>query len=109
MSVSSNLLCSFELLKPLDSSALKSHIKKGRNQRNNAINSPVSGALPEPRSPANINSLHKYQHRASNWLATTTSNGHQNELWISGELHVIREPLGNGMPTLTSVLGRTVV
>ncbi|KAK5943021.1 serine/threonine protein phosphatase Pzh1 [Knufia obscura] len=40
MSVSSNLLCSFELLKPLDSSALKSHIKKGRNQRNSAINSP---------------------------------------------------------------------
>jgi len=42
MSVSSNLLCSFELLKPLDSTALKSHIKKGRNQRNSAINSPVS-------------------------------------------------------------------
>lgn len=40
MSVSQNLLCSFELLKPLDSSALKSHIKKGRNQRNSAINSP---------------------------------------------------------------------
>lgn len=42
MSVSPNLLCSFELLKPLDSSALKSHIKKGRNQRNSVINSPVS-------------------------------------------------------------------
>lgn len=42
MSVSSNLLCSFELLKPLDSNALKSHIKKGRNQRNQSINSPVS-------------------------------------------------------------------
>lgn len=42
MSVSSELLCSFELLKPLDSSALKSHIKKGRNKRNNMVNSPVS-------------------------------------------------------------------
>ncbi|RMZ78144.1 hypothetical protein DV738_g4050, partial [Chaetothyriales sp. CBS 135597] len=40
MSVSHNLLCSFELLKPLDSSALKSHIKKGRNARQNMLNSP---------------------------------------------------------------------
>ena len=42
MSVSGDLLCSFELLKPLDSSALKSHIKKGRNKRNSMLNSPVS-------------------------------------------------------------------
>jgi serine/threonine-protein phosphatase PP1 catalytic subunit len=42
MSVSSELLCSFELLKPLDSSALKSHIKKGRNKRQQMLNSPVS-------------------------------------------------------------------
>ncbi len=42
MSVSAELLCSFELLKPLDSSALKSHIKKGRNKRNSMLNSPVS-------------------------------------------------------------------
>lgn len=42
MSVSDELLCSFELLKPLDSSALKNHIKKGRNKRNNVLNSPVS-------------------------------------------------------------------
>jgi len=34
MSVSSELLCSFELIKPLDSTALKNHIKKGRNKRN---------------------------------------------------------------------------
>ncbi|MCJ1376638.1 serine/threonine protein phosphatase Pzh1 [Loxospora ochrophaea] len=40
MSVSEELLCSFELLKPLDSSALKSHIKKGRNKRNSMLNSP---------------------------------------------------------------------
>ncbi|KAJ9400734.1 hypothetical protein DTO282F9_2302 [Paecilomyces variotii] len=40
MSVSGELLCSFELLKPLDSSALKSHIKKGRNKRNSMLNSP---------------------------------------------------------------------
>lgn len=42
MSVSGELLCSFELLKPLDSSALKSHIKKARNNRQNMLNSPVS-------------------------------------------------------------------
>lgn len=42
MSVSAELLCSFELLKPLDSSALKSHIKKGRNKRQQILNSPVS-------------------------------------------------------------------
>ena len=46
MSVSAELLCSFELLKPLDSSALKSHIKRGRNMRNNLLNSPVSPVLP---------------------------------------------------------------
>ena len=42
MSVSGELLCSFELLKPLDSSALKSHIKKSRNKRTAMLNSPVS-------------------------------------------------------------------
>lgn len=46
MSVSGELLCSFELLKPLDSSALKSHIKKGRNKRQNMLNSPVSPLFP---------------------------------------------------------------
>ena len=49
MSVSSELLCSFELLKPLDSSALKSHIKKSRNKRQNMLNSPVRP--PPPLSP----------------------------------------------------------
>lgn len=45
MSVSAELLCSFELLKPLDSTALKSHIKKGRNKRQHMLNSPVSFPL----------------------------------------------------------------
>lgn len=45
MSVSSELLCSFELLKPLDSSALKSHIKKGNKKRQHILNSPVSTVL----------------------------------------------------------------
>lgn len=45
MSVSSELLCSFELLKPLDSSALKSHIKKGNKKRQHILNSPVSHLL----------------------------------------------------------------
>ncbi|KAJ5287754.1 hypothetical protein N7478_003440 [Penicillium angulare] len=40
MSVSGELLCSFELLKPLDSTALKNHIKKGRNKRNSIMSSP---------------------------------------------------------------------
>ena len=44
MSVSGELLCSFELLKPLDSSALKNHIKKGRSKRNSIMHSPVSTA-----------------------------------------------------------------
>ncbi|KAH7027643.1 serine/threonine protein phosphatase-like protein [Microdochium trichocladiopsis] len=47
MSVSSELLCSFELLKPLDSSALKSHIKKGRNKRNSMLNSPPASVYPQ--------------------------------------------------------------
>ncbi|KAL5611734.1 hypothetical protein BROUX41_000691 [Berkeleyomyces rouxiae] len=47
MSVSPELLCSFELLKPLDSSALKSHIKKGRNKRNHIINSPPAMIHPQ--------------------------------------------------------------
>jgi serine/threonine-protein phosphatase PP1 catalytic subunit len=42
MSVSSELLCSFELLKPLDTSALKHHIKKAKHKRQQMINSPVS-------------------------------------------------------------------
>lgn len=47
MSVSSELLCSFELLKPLDSNALKSHIKKGRNRRNHILNSPPASVYPQ--------------------------------------------------------------
>ncbi|KAK4993741.1 serine/threonine protein phosphatase Pzh1 [Elasticomyces elasticus] len=47
MSVSSELLCSFELLKPLDSTALKSHIKKGRNKRQNMLNSPPANQYPQ--------------------------------------------------------------
>ncbi|KAI5844644.1 MgPPZ1,protein phosphatase 2A-like protein [Morchella snyderi] len=37
MSVSGELLCSFELLKPLDSAALKQQMKKGRSQRNSMM------------------------------------------------------------------------
>ncbi|PFH59133.1 hypothetical protein XA68_12773 [Ophiocordyceps unilateralis] len=49
MSVSSELLCSFELLKPLDSSALKSHIKKGRNKRQQMLNSPPANEVNDTR------------------------------------------------------------
>lgn len=48
MSVSSALLCSFELLKPLDGAQLKQHIKKGRNRRANMLNSPVCLLIPCP-------------------------------------------------------------
>jgi len=41
MSVNSELLCSFELLKPLDSNALKTHIKKQKHNRKHILNSPV--------------------------------------------------------------------
>lgn len=47
MSVSGELLCSFELLKPLDSSALKTHIKKGRAKRNSMLNSPPAAQFPQ--------------------------------------------------------------
>jgi hypothetical protein len=45
MSVSSELLCSFELLKPLDTSALKHHIKKAKHKRQQMINSPVGSPI----------------------------------------------------------------
>ena len=59
MGVSNELLCSFELLKPLDSSALKSHIKKGRNKRNSMLNSPVSslGSAISSRFPFDLEFL----------------------------------------------------
>jgi len=47
MSVSGELLCSFELLKPLDSSALKHHIKKAKNKRLNMVNSPPASHFPQ--------------------------------------------------------------
>ncbi|CAI4218604.1 unnamed protein product [Parascedosporium putredinis] len=47
MSVSAELLCSFELLKPLDSTALKSHIKKSRNKRQTMLNSPPASVQPQ--------------------------------------------------------------
>ncbi|EMR88483.1 putative serine threonine-protein phosphatase pp-z protein [Botrytis cinerea BcDW1] len=50
MSVSTELLCSFELLKPLDSSALKSQMKKSRNKRNSMVNSPPPTGTFAPQS-----------------------------------------------------------
>lgn len=51
MSVSMELLCSFELLKPLDSNALKNHIKKGRTKRNQMLNSPVCPLIADTLAP----------------------------------------------------------
>lgn len=110
MSVSSNLLCSFELLKPLDSSALKSHIKKGRNQRNSAINSPVSNDNPKNVERADLNSLRKYQHKASSRVVPMDPLEYENELSILGELQQWPgEGTGNGVYALISVLERTSV
>src|SRR5437667_9764246 len=57
MSVSSELLCSFELLKPLDTNALKSHIKKGRNKRQSMLNSPVSADFSKLRKKRPLGGL----------------------------------------------------
>jgi serine/threonine-protein phosphatase PP1 catalytic subunit len=38
MCVSEELLCSFELLKPLDASALKQHMKKGDSKKQYVTN-----------------------------------------------------------------------
>ncbi len=69
MSVSSELLCSFELLKPLDSSALKSHIKKGRNKRNSTLNSPVSSDMYffNVQTKLTLSSLRTSIHKVSNY------------------------------------------
>lgn len=64
MSVSAELLCSFELLKPLDSSALKSHIKKGRNKRQQMLNSPVSSVCRLLAISLTQNSPRASSHRA---------------------------------------------
>ncbi|KAF2148724.1 phospho protein phosphatase PPZ [Myriangium duriaei CBS 260.36] len=47
MSVSSELLCSFELLKPLEVSQLKSHMKKGKSERQRMLNSPPASQYPQ--------------------------------------------------------------
>lgn len=55
MSVNAELLCSFELLKPLDVTQLKSHIKKARNERRKGlsaagkqiVNSPPASQYPQ--------------------------------------------------------------
>lgn len=50
MSVSGELLCSFELLKPLDSAALKQQMKKGRSQRNSMMHQSPVGTIPKCQS-----------------------------------------------------------
>ena len=77
MAVSGELLCSFELLKPLDSSQLKNHIKKGRTKRQSMLNSPVG-----PRFFCNKNpttdlslSLLRCPLRASSCCSQTETKG----------------------------------
>ncbi|ORY87895.1 Metallo-dependent phosphatase-like protein [Protomyces lactucae-debilis] len=45
MCVSEELLCSFELLKPLDASALKQHMKKGDSKKHTMMHSPPAQYL----------------------------------------------------------------
>ncbi|KAK7202715.1 Metallo-dependent phosphatase-like protein [Myxozyma melibiosi] len=48
MSVSEELLCSFELLKPLDSAALKQEMRRGRYERKNGMHSsPPASQVPQ--------------------------------------------------------------
>ncbi|KAK9469554.1 Metallo-dependent phosphatase-like protein [Lipomyces arxii] len=48
MSVSEELLCSFELLKPLDSFALKQEMRRGRHERKNGMySSPPAAQVPQ--------------------------------------------------------------
>ncbi|RDW42481.1 Metallo-dependent phosphatase-like protein [Yarrowia lipolytica] len=47
MSVSEELLCSFELLKPLDSAALKQEMKKGKHQRRLSLETRSAPATPQ--------------------------------------------------------------
>ncbi|PGH28105.1 hypothetical protein AJ80_00363 [Polytolypa hystricis UAMH7299] len=73
MSVSGELLCSFELLKPLDSSALKSHIKKGRNKRNSMLNSPPDKRTgSSPLSPMSFQSF-RHRFRRLNYASLSSS------------------------------------
>ncbi|KAM9881348.1 calcineurin-like phosphoesterase [Verticillium dahliae] len=85
MSVSSELLCSFELLKPLDSSALKSHIKKGRNKRQSMLNSPP--ARIQAQSIINIQQHYYFD-------AAEQAQNHIGET----ELTVPRAPTAGGIP-----------
>lgn len=55
MSVSGELLCSFELLKPLDSAALKQQMKKGRSQRNSMMHQSPVRTIPKSQIPPNAN------------------------------------------------------
>ncbi|EEH39324.2 serine/threonine-protein phosphatase PP1-alpha catalytic subunit [Paracoccidioides lutzii Pb01] len=71
MSVSAELLCSFELLKPLDSSALKNHIKKGRNKRNSMLNSPDDKVNPIPLSPMMFHSVRTRFRRLNSSFSST--------------------------------------
>ncbi|KAF2032200.1 Metallo-dependent phosphatase [Setomelanomma holmii] len=77
MSVSGELLCSFELLKPLDSSALKSHIKKSKNKRQSMLNSPDADTKKFPGSPI---------------IATYTLGRDQGYFKLADDYKIINEP-----------------
>jgi serine/threonine-protein phosphatase PP1 catalytic subunit len=50
MSVSEELLCSFELLKPLDSVQLKQEMRKGKHERRNGLANMASSPYTGPQS-----------------------------------------------------------
>ncbi|KAJ5671376.1 hypothetical protein N7507_000503 [Penicillium longicatenatum] len=80
MSVSGELLCSFELLKPLDSTALKNHIKKGRNKRNRLSSSLV------------------HQHDQSDKRLPIMNDNENDELESSFKHPLDKEALSNKIP-----------
>lgn len=107
MSVSAELLCSFELLKPLDSAALKNHIKKGRNKRNSILNSPVSTYnLEMDAAHTNEYSLRLYLRRVikREWIEALSDNAYSDPLMMpTGSVLDAREFWAN-MPTFPSAI-----
>ncbi len=97
MSVNAELLCSFELLKPLDSSALKSHIKKGRNKRQHMLNSPVSMHFSAEQFSTNKNSP-----RAS--TPKVYNEGCINQLQVDSCTHIYHRHLHDSFHTHAMVI-----
>ncbi|KAJ4374209.1 serine/threonine protein phosphatase Pzh1 [Neocucurbitaria cava] len=97
MSVSGELLCSFELLKPLDSSALKSHIKKSRNKRQSMLNSPGHESSISAESPILAKSTTSSREQDDSDLADKYKTTDEPEkMGLSQRLRRVRRRPGSG-------------